>query len=172
MTVMGITHSSVGDAPVRVVLMRGSGQPPVSTCLVLMVLTACRDGKPGGFLGPCVPPMAVLVLSQPKEDGGGEAVPCSPFPKPAFLLCHQHLWFLLGYLLWWRFTSSLVSCWSRMREEKVEPQSWPKLLSRFPVSQFSFSHCHGRLLVSLTTFALDLSEPSYKVCSYQLIACF
>lgn len=64
----------MGDVPVCIVLMRGSGKSTVHRCLVLTPLTASRDGDPEELLECCLPPMGVLVLPQLREDGVREAV--------------------------------------------------------------------------------------------------
>lgn len=73
-SVMRITQSGVGDVPVCIMLMRGSGQPPIHLCLGLVTLMVPRDVERKGLLEACVPPVAVLVLSQLREDGIRKAV--------------------------------------------------------------------------------------------------
>lgn len=63
------SQNCAGDGSVHVVLMRESGQSMASMCVVLTMLKASEDGEPKGLLAPCVPPMAALVLSYPREDG-------------------------------------------------------------------------------------------------------
>lgn len=121
---------------------------------------------PAPCLECCVPPMAVLVLPQLREDGAREAVWHNPSLEPAFPLSHWHHWFLLVNLPWCGFTSLLGNCRSQTKEDKVRPWFCSKLVSKFPVSHFSFIHSFSRLLVSLRRFPLDILELSSKVCWY------